>query len=170
METEFQVGAITSTHGVRGEVKVFPTTDDPDKFHKLKSVRVRTEKGTEQTLEITQVKFFKNLAILKFKGIDTMDEAQKLYHATLWVDRADAVPLGENEYYRADLMGMQVVTEDGEDFGTLTNIYETGANDVYEVEMADGKKVLLPAIHQCILQVDVAQAKMTIHVMDGLLD
>ncbi len=170
MENEFQIGSIINAHGIKGEVKVYPTTDDPQKFKKLKSVIMRPERGEVRVMDIEGAKFFKNLVILKLKGINTMDDAQKLHHATLWVSREDAVPLGKDEYYRADLYGMQVLTDEGSVLGELTDIFETGANDVYEVTMQDGKKALLPAIKECILAVDVTNAKMTVHVMDGLLD
>lgn len=168
MEQEFQIGAITTTHGIHGEVKVFPTTDDPGKFSRLKEVLLRNGK-TEQTMEITSAKFFKNMVILKFKGIDDINEVEKYRGATLWVKRDRAVALQKNEYYKTDLMNMAVVTEDGNAFGELTDILETGANDVYVVTTQDGKEVLLPAIRECIRNVDVENRVMTVHIMDGLL-
>lgn len=169
MEQEFQIGAITTTHGIKGEVKVFPTTDDPEKFRKLKSVILRTDK-TELTFEIQSCKFFKNLVILKFKGIDDINDVEKYRGATLWIKRDNAVKLKKNEYYKADLMNIEVVTEDKKPFGVLTDILETGANDVYVVQTTEGKEVLLPAIRECIQDVDVENHVMTIHIMDGLLD
>lgn len=168
MEQKLQVGVISSTHGIRGEVKVFPTTDDPARFEYLKKVTLDT--GREQLpLEIEGVKFFKQFVILKFKGIDNINDIEKYKGKSLFVDREDAVELEEDEYFIADMIGMKVVTEDGNDFGTLKDIIETGANDVYEVEMKDGKTVLLPAIKECILDVDLEEMKMTIHLMDGLI-
>ena len=168
MEKMLQVGVISSTHGIRGEVKVFPTTDDPARFKLLKKVTLDT--GREQIpLEIQGVKFFKQFVIVKFKGIDNINEIEKYKGKSLLVNREDAVALEEDEYYIADIIGMQVNTEDGTTFGVLKDVMETGANDVYIVETEDGKEVLLPAIKECILDVDVEAMKMTIHLMDGLL-
>jgi len=164
-----QVGAITSTHGIRGEVKVFPTTDDAKRFKRLKDVILNT--GKEKiTLEIEGVKFFKQFVILKFKGIDNINDVEKYKGKNLYVTRNNAVRLRKDEYFVADLIGLEVWKEDGLRLGTLTDVLSTGANDVYEVQMEDGKKVLLPAIKECILEVDIEGGRMTIHLMDGLLD
>lgn len=169
MEDIFQVGAITSTHGVRGEVKVFPTTDDVRRFKKLKEVLLDT--GKEMlTLEIESVKFFKQFVILKFKGIDSLNDVEKYRSKNLYVTRENAVKLRKDEYFIADLIGLTVVTEEEESFGELVDVIQTGANDVYVVKMDDGKEVLLPAIKECILSVDMEDRKMIVHVMDGLLD
>lgn len=169
MQEEFQVGAIASTHGVKGEVKVFPTTDEPEKFRNLKKVLLRTNKE-ESELKIQSVKFFKNMVILKFEGLDSLNEVEKYKGASLWITREQAVPLKENEYYHADLIGLDVFDEDGEALGTLTDIMVTGANDVYEVTMQDGRQVLLPAIRDCIKKVDMESNRMVVHLMAGLLD
>lgn len=169
MEELLQVGAITSTHGVRGEVKVFPTTDDPKRFKRLKEVILDTGKE-KVTLEIEGVKFFKQFVILKFKGFDNINEIEKYKGKNLYVNRKNAVRLRRDEYFIADLVGLQVQLENGETFGTLKDVLETGANDVYVVEMAEGREVLLPAIKECILNVDIEGGQMTIHLMDGLLD
>ena len=162
-----QVGVITQTHGIRGEVKVFPTTDDPARFKSLKNVVLDTGRSF-LPLEIESVKFFKQFVILKFKGIDNINDIEKYKKSPLLVSREDAVDLEEDEYFMADMIGMKVVTEDGTPFGVLTDIMETGANDVYVVETEDHGEVLLPAIKECILDVDIEEQKMTIHVMNGL--
>lgn len=168
MEELLQVGVISSTHGVRGEVKVFPTTDDINRFKKLKQVILDT--GREQrTLEVEGVKFFKNMVILKFKGIDNINDIEKYKGKSLYVDRANAVKLKKNEYFIADMIGMQVFTEDGELFGVLKDVLETGANDVYILDTEKHGEVLIPAIKQCILGVDVENLKMVIHLMEGLV-
>lgn len=166
---ELQVGVITQTHGIRGEVKVFPTTDDKSRFKKLKEVTLDT--GKERlTLEIEGVKFFKQYVILKFRGYDSINDIEKYRQGKLLVTRDKAVKLKKDEYYIADLLGLQVVTEDGKDFGTLKDVLITGANDVYVVERPDGSEVLLPAIRECVLAIDVKQGCVTVHIMDGLLD
>ena len=168
MEEFLQVGVISSTHGVRGEVKVFPTTSDKESFRDLKSVTLDT--GKERiSLEIQQVKFFKQMVILKFRGIDSINDIERYKGKSLWVPREEALPLGEDEYYIADLIGMEVSLEDDTYFGRLRDVIETGANDVYAVETAEGREVLIPAIKECILQVDVQAGKMRIHLMKGLV-
>ena len=167
MEDLLKVGVITTTHGVRGEVKVFPTTD-PERFLDLEYVIL--DAGREmKKLEIRNVKFFKNLVILKFKNIDNINDIEKYKGKELWIPREEAQDLEEDEYYIADLIGMKVVTEDGTSVGILKDVMETGANDVYVVQDAQGKELLLPAIHQCILDVDIEKNIMTVHLMKGLV-
>lgn len=168
MEQLLQVGVISSTHGVRGEVKVFPTTDDVKRFKKLKKVILDTGKK-QLPLEIEGVKFFKQFVILKFRGIDNINDIEKYKGKRLLVDREHAVKLKKDEYFIADMIGMDVFTEDGELFGALKDVMETGANDVYIIEMSDGKEVLVPAIKQCILDVDIENRKMVIHLLEGLV-
>ena len=169
MEDLLQVGIITSTHGVRGEVKVYPTTDDPRRFRRLKEVVLDTDRE-KLNLEIEGVKFFKQFVILKFKGLDNINDIEKYRQKSLYVTRKNAVRLQRDEYFIADLIGLKVQDEDGTDLGTVKDVIETGANDVYEVEMADGRSLLLPAIKQCILNVDVENGMMQVHVLEGLLD
>ena len=169
MEDLLKVGVITTTHGVRGEVKVYPTTDDPRRFRRLKEVVLDTGKE-KMNLEIEGVKFFKQFVILKFKGLDNINDIEKYRQKSLYVTRKNAVRLQRDEYFIADLIGLKVQDEDGKELGTVKDVIETGANDVYEVEMADGKSLLLPAIKQCILNVDVENGTMQVHVLEGLLD
>ncbi len=169
MEEILQVGIITSTHGIRGEVKVFPTTDDVRRFKRLKEVILDTGKE-KKTLEIESVKFFKQFAILKFKGLDDINEVERFRQKSLYVTRKNAVRLNRDEYFIADLIGLSVLDEEGKILGTVKDVMETGANDVYIIDMTDGRELLLPAIKQCILQVDVENGFMKVHVLDGLLD
>ncbi len=168
MEEMLKVGVIVSTHGVRGEVKVFPTTDDPARFKGLKEVMLDAGKETIP-LEIENVKFFKQFVILKFKGIDNINDIERYRKCPLMVTRENAVALGEGEYFVADMIGMEIVTEDGERFGTLKDVLRTGANDVYVIESAKHGEVLIPAIKECVLNVDIEERRMRIHLMDGLI-
>lgn len=168
MDDYLQVGVIASTHGIRGEVKVFPTTDDPARFKKLKQVFLDTGNGYLE-MKIEGVKFFKQFVILKFKGFDNINEIEKYKKRPLLVDREHAVRLKKDEYFIADLIGLTVYTEDGKLLGTLTDVLQTGANDVYIVEMEDKKEVLIPAIGECILEVDLEGRKMQVHLLKGLL-
>lgn len=167
MEQFLQVGVISSTHGIRGEVKVFPTTDDPMRFKKLKKVLLDTERERLE-LEVQSVRFFKQFAIVKFKGIDNINDIERYKGKGLFVPREDAVPLGEDEYYIADLIGMEVFTEEGH-FGVVRDVMETGANEVYIVESDEHGEVLIPAIRQCVLDVNVEEKKMKIRLLDGLI-
>lgn len=173
MEDMFQVGIITSTHGVRGEVKVFPTTDDAGRFKKLKEVILDTGNGSpdggQTVLEIENVKFFKQFVILKFKGIDNLNDVEKYRQKSLYVTRKNAVKLRRDEYFIADLEGLKVLDEDEKEIGVLREVLETGANDVYIIDMTDGKELLLPAIKQCVLDVDVEAGFMKVHILEGLL-
>lgn len=164
-----RVGVITSPHGIKGEVKVFPTTDDPQKFKRLKSVVLYNGKE-EKTVDITGVKFFKQFVILKLKQCNSMNEAELMRRYELYITKEQSGACGEDENFVADLIGLQVVTDTGENLGVLVDVLETGANDVYVVRMEDGKEVLLPAIKPCILQVNLEAGEMKVHVMDGLLD
>lgn len=167
MEQFLQVGVISSTHGIRGEVKVFPTTDDALRFKKLKKVLLDT--GRERLeLEVQSVKFFKQFVIVKFRGIDNINDIEQYKGSALLVSREDAVALEENEYYIADLIGMDVET-DGEHFGVLRDVMETGANEVYVIDTDSHGEVLVPAIRDCILDVDVEARKMKIRLLEGLL-
>ena len=169
MTDRLKVGVVTSVHGIKGEVKVFPTTDDSRRFKKLKQVYLDT--GKEMLpLEIEGVKFFKQMVILKFKGYENPDDVMKFRQRELWSDRKDAVRLSKDEYFIADLIDMEVCDEEGKLIGTLKDVISTGANDVYAVETPEGKEVLFPAIKQCVLDVDTEARKMTVHVMEGLLD
>ena len=169
MEDMLRVGVISSTHGVRGEVKVFPTTDDAARFNDLKTVFLDTGKELLK-LEISGVKFFKNMVILKFKGYDNINDIECYRGRELWITRDQAVPLGEDENFVADLIGLSVVTDEGEPLGVMKDVMCTGANDVYVVERENGKELLLPAIKDCILDVDLEAGVMKVHVLDGLLD
>ncbi|MBQ9699209.1 MAG: ribosome maturation factor RimM [Lachnospiraceae bacterium] len=170
MQDLFRVGVIANTHGVRGEVKVFPTTDAPERFKKLKTV-ILDAKREKITLEIQEAKFFKNLVILKFKGIDNINDIEKYKGCDLLVTRENATPLNEGEYYIADLIDMVVVDEDGKELGAMFDVLQTGANDVFVVKLNDSdKELLLPNIPECVLNVDTEKQKITVHVMDGLMD
>ena len=168
MEDLLKVGVITTTHGVRGEVKVYPTTDEPERFLDLDYVLLDTGKELRR-LDIKNVRFFKNLVILKFDGIDNINDIENYNGRDLWIPREEAQELDEDEYYIADLLGMKVLLEDGTEFGTLKDVMETGANDVYIVNSVEHGEVLLPAIKECILDVDVEAGTMTVHLMKGLL-
>lgn len=168
MNEMFTVGKIVNTHGVKGELKIIPTTEDPKRFAKLKSIFVEGRKGME-TYEIEGVRYHKDFVLLKLKGIEDMTQAERLKGSTLKIDRKDSLPLKKDEYYISDLFGMEVYTEEERFLGVLVDIIETGSNDVYVVKKEDREKdLLLPAIKQVVKEVDVMQKKMKVHLLEGL--
>lgn len=169
MEDMLRVGVIASTHGIRGEVKVFPTTDEAKRFKKLKTVFL-DNRPEPMVLTIENVKFFKNMVILKFREFNNINEVEKYKGRDLLISREQAVKLGPDENFIVDLIGLRVVTDEGEDFGILKDVMKTGANDVYVINGNDGKEYLFPAIKSCILNVDLDKQLMTVHILDGLLE
>lgn len=181
LDNMLRVGVITQTHGIRGEVKIYPTTDDPKRFDSLKKVYMDyTKKGVrgvmEQNLyelEIESVKYFKQFVILKFKGIDNINDIEMYKHMDLYVTREDAVPLEEGEFYIADLIGLDVIDDTGKKIGVLKDVLQTGANDVYIVtgnENVGNKELMLPKIDECVRDINLEEKTITVHIMKGLLD
>ena len=170
MDDMLRVGVISSTHGVRGEVKVYPTTDDVNRFKKLKTVILDLGRGEQMTLNIESVKFFKNMVILKFKGYDNINDVEMFRKKSLYVTRENAVKLKKNEYFIADLIGLKMISDEGEDLGELTDVLQTGANDVYVISKEGADDILLPAIKDCVKQVDIEGGTMQVHLLDGLRD
>ena len=168
MENSFRIGVITSTHGLKGEVKVFPTTDDINRFKKLKKCVIKTPKG-DLEVEKNTCKFFKNMVILSFKEFKDINEVEKYKNCDIYVSREDAVPLMENEYYIADVLGMDVYEED-KLLGQLVDVMQTGANDVFVVKLTNEKELLIPVIKECVLDIDYDNEKINVKLMKGMLD
>ena len=169
MEDLLRVGVISSTHGIKGEVKVFPTTDDMNRFKKLKNIILDT--GKEQlNLEIENVKFFKQFTILKFKGFDNINEIEKYKGKDLYVTRENAVPLEEHEFFICDLIDCIGYEEDGKELGRLTEVMQTGANDVFVFQTANGKEVLVPYIEQCVRKIDIESKRIELSLLPGMLE
>ncbi|MGI6021391.1 MAG: ribosome maturation factor RimM [Lachnospiraceae bacterium] len=168
MQGMLQLGVITKPHGLKGEVKAFVTGDDPYVFEDYDNVIVQTGKKKIE-LSIENVRYFKNLTILKFKGLDKIEDIQSFSGSKILIPREDALPLGEYEYYVDDIIGSDVFLDDGTFFGKLKDVLRTGANDVYSVELEDRKEVLIPSIKDCILSVEPDNKKMVIHLLDGLM-
>lgn len=168
MEKYLRVGVISSTHGIRGEVKVFPTTDDANRFKELKTLYLDTGKELKP-MEIEDVKFFKQMVILKFKDIDNINDVEKYRGKDLLIDRENAVKLNEDEYFICDLIDSEVFTDEGNKLGILTEIMTTAANDVYVVKTPEGKEILIPSIKECILNIDPENKKIIVHLLKGLI-
>lgn len=169
MENLLQVGAILDTHGLRGEVKVFPTTDDPSRYDDLEEVELLTKEGNYLHLEIERVRYFKNLVIVKFKNYDHINDIEQYKKCNLYVTRENAVELEEDEYFVADLIGLMAKTDEGEELGQIKDVLTTGANDVYVIDTKEGE-LLVPAIHDCVQEVDLEAGVMTLHLLPGLRD
>ena len=170
MTDRFQVGVIASTHGLQGEVNVFPTTEDPNRFKKLKKVTLHTQRGEELELEVQSARFFKKFVIVKFKEFNNINDVEKFRGCELTIDRKDALKLEPGEYYCADLIGLDIVDEDGKVLGKVSDIIQTGANDVYEMTVdCTDEKVYVPAIKDCVKEINIEKGQIIIHVMDGLL-
>lgn len=170
MKDFFEVGIVTSTHGLKGEVKVFTTSEDPDRFDHLKEVFLLERDDQVQKLVIERVGFFKNQAIVKFKDKDHIEDAQRLCGRHLFIPRSEALPLHKNELYIPDLMGCRVYLEDDTFLGTLKDVLVTGAHDIYVVSRENAKDVLIPAIDVFIRQIDADADRMVVRLPDGLLD
>ena len=162
-----RVGVITSPHGIKGEVNVFPTTDDPQRFLELKKVYLDAKREMIEC-EIEGVKFFKNMVILKFKGKDDRNAVERFRQCDLLIDREDAMTLGEDEYFICDLIGLDIIDESDEKIGVLKDVLTGAANDVYSVERADGSELLIPSIKECILETDLDKRYIRVHLLPGL--
>lgn len=170
MEKQFRIGVISSTHGVRGEVKVFPTTDDPNRFKRSKGVYIVTKDNKQLPVEITQARFFKNMVIVKFKDYDNINDIEKYKGCDLVVDRENAVRLRKDEFFIADFINANVWTDEGEELGILGDVLETGANEVFVVKTKEGKEILIPVIKECVVDMNAEEMKITVHLLEGLLD
>lgn len=167
-EDMLQVGVITQTHGIRGEVKVYPTTDDINRFDELKKAYIDSKDGLVP-VKISGVRYFKNLVILKFKGINNINDVEQYKKCPLLIDREDAVELEEGEFFITDIIGLDVITDEEKLLGKVKDVLQTGANDVYIVENDKKEEILIPAIKQCILNVDLENKKMKVHLLEGLI-
>ena len=164
----FEIGQIVNTFGIKGIVKVNPFTDDISQFEKLKSILV-DKKGKLFEMQIEEVKYSKNQILLKLKGIDTIEEAEKYRNCYLKLPREKAKKLPKDTYFIADLIGLKVYTDEGNLLGTLEDIYNSGASDIYVVKDELGKQILLPAIKDVIKQIDLEQEKIIVHLIKGLV-
>ena len=167
MNDYFEIGKIVNTVGIGGEIKVFPVTDDAKRFDLLKEITI-IHQGKTLLKKVNKVRYHRNLVMLKLEGVNDVDAANALRGGVIVVERSQAVPLSENEYYLRDLLGIKVIDENGEEIGTLVDVIFTGANDVYVVRRENAKDLLIPAIGDCILNVDIEGGRMTVRLLEGL--
>lgn len=168
MEQYFEIGQIVTTNGVRGFVKVKPFTDDIKRFSKLKTVFVTINKELVE-FEIEEVKYLNSMVLLKFKGINSIEEAEKLRNYYLKIHRKDAVKLPKNSYFIVDLIGCEVFTVQDELLGKVEDVFSTGSNDVYVIRNEIGKQILIPAISSVVKDVDINNKKIVVELIEGLI-
>lgn len=169
MEDHFRIGVITRPHGVLGEMKVYPVTDDIKRFKGMKEILMgppEGQKGDLSTVKVEGVRFQKNMVLLKLSGIESPEEARKLSQYQLYVKREDAIPLSDGEYYVSDLIGLTVLSEKGEKLGILKDVLKTAANDVYVVE--GEREILVPAVKEYVLSIDLPKGEMTVLFVEGM--
>ena len=168
MQKRLEVGQIVNTFGIKGEIKVTPFTNDIRRFDDLKKVYVKTRKESK-LYNVENARYHKNMVLLKLKGINTPEEAEMLRNAFLEIDREDAIPLEEGTYFIADLLGLEVYTDEGKLLGKVEDIYNTGSKDIYVIKDELGKQVLLPGINEVIKEVDLNNGKIIVHLIPGLV-
>ncbi len=168
MTKYLEIGQIVNTFGIKGMVKVMPFTENIERFSKMKTVYVKNKKENKK-YEIEEVKYHKNMVLIKFKGIENPEQADLLRQSYLLVDRADEEPLEEGTYYIVDMIGLEVYTEEGELLGILEDIFNTGSNDIYVVKNELGKQILLPSIPDVIKKIDMPNRKVIVHLLPGLV-
>ncbi len=168
MQEFLEIGQIVNTFGIKGFVKVNPFTDNINRFDDLKKVYIKN-KSQKYELEIEEVKYHKNMVLIKFKGIDKVEDAESLRNSYILVNRKDEKDLDEGTYYIVDLLGLDVYTDEDELLGKLEDIYNTGSNDIYVVKNELGKQILLPAIKDVIKEINIENRKIIVHIINGLL-
>ena len=164
-----EVGKIVNTHGLRGEVKVVAWTDSPDDFEKIKTVYIKM-KSEQISLKIKSIKYQKNNLIIKFDEFNNINEVLPYKNAVLYADREELGPLDEGVYYIVDLIGLDVITEDGEKVGVICDVFNAGASDIYDVKREGKKNLLLPVIDEVVKEVDLENGRVVVNIMEGLDD
>ncbi len=166
---KIKIGMITSPHGIKGNVKIYPYTDILERFNELDWVYIDYNKETSK-LYIKNVFFKKNMVIAKFIGIDSREDAERLKNALVLIDKDNARELPNDTYLISDIIGITVKTEDNNIIGIIKDVISTGSNDVYVIEDDFHKEILIPAIKDVIYKVDVKNGCMIIRLMEGLID
>lgn len=168
MQKRLEVGQIVNTFGIKGEVKVKPFTNDISRFDDLEKVYIKTRKD-EKIYKVENARYHKNMVLLKLEGINNPEQAEMLRNTFLEIDREDAIPLEEGTYFIADLIGLEVYTDEEKMLGKVEDIYNAGANDIYVIKDELGKQILLPGIDEVIKEVDFERNKIIVHLIPGLI-
>ena len=164
MDKYIEIGKIVNTYGIKGQLKIVPYTDNIKRFEKLKKIYIN-----EKEYLIENVKYIKNIVILKLQGINTIEQTEEYRNLYMYIDRKDAIKLPKDTYFIRDLIGIEVYTNDGEKLGIIDDIFKTGSNDVYVVRNSLGKQILLPAISSVIEKIDLENKKVTVNLIKGLI-
>ena len=168
MQERLEIGQIVNTFGIKGEVKVNPFTDDIRRFDELKKVYIKS-KSINKEYKIEQVRYHKNMVLIKFEGVNSPEEAEILRNAFLEIARSDAIALDEDTHFIVYILGLEVYTDEGKLLGKVDDIYNTGANDIYVVKDELGKQILLPSIKEVIKEINLENGKITVHLIPGLI-
>jgi len=168
MEEYLEIGQIVNTNGLKGVLKIKPFTDDITRFEDLETIYIQ-EANELIEFRIEQVRYSKNMVLLKLEGIDDINEAEKYRNFYLKINRKDAVELEENSYFIIDIIGSEVYTDENYLLGKVIDVLPTGSNDVYVVKTREGKEILLPAIEDVIKDVDINNKKIIVHLLEGLI-
>ena len=168
MNDFLEIGKIVNSYGIKGFLKVVPFTDNVKRFDDLKTIYIEKNKKLSE-IEIEEVKYHKNLVLLKLKGIDDINDTLEFKNCYIKIDRKDAVELPEDTYFIVDLIDMDVTTDEGENLGKIVDVFPTGSNDVYVVKDELGKQILLPAIKEVIKNIDIENKTITVHLLEGLV-
>lgn len=168
MEEYLEIGQIVNTTGLKGMLKVKPLTDDITRFEDLEMIYIEEGKKLIE-FKIQEIKYNKNMVLLKLEGINDISEAEKYKNFYIKINRKDAVELEKNSYFIVDIIGSEVYTDENELLGKVVDIFPTGSNDVYTVKKSDGKEILLPAIEEVIKDIDIENKKIIVHLLDGLI-
>ena len=168
MTEYFEIGQIVNTFGIKGMVKVKPFTENIEQFGELEKIYIKNKNGKKE-YKIQEVKYHKQMVLIKFDGIENPEDAELLRGSYLIINRKDAKPLEEGTYYIVDLLGLEVYTDEGILLGKVDDIFNTGSNDIYVVKDELGKQVLLPGIDDVIKKVDIENGKITVHIIPGLM-
>lgn len=165
----FEIGLVSNTHGLKGELKIRPYTENAKRFEKIRKVLIKKSENNFEEYEVQSVRYQKDVVLLKLKGIDDIEVAEKLKTQSLFIPREDAKELDKNEFFIADLIGCDIY-ENEEKIGKLTDIFTAGAADVYVVKRSGKKDLLLPALESIIKSVDIENKKIDVEVPRGLDD
>lgn len=168
MEEYLEIGQIVNTNGLKGTLKVKPLTDDITRFEELETIYIEKAKELIE-FKIQEVKYSKNMVLLKLEGIDSIDEAEKYKNFYIKINRKDAVELEEDSYFIVDIIGCEVYTDNEELLGKVIDVFQTGSNDVYTVKNSEGKEILLPAIEEVVKDINIDNKKIIVHLLDGLI-
>jgi len=166
----FEIGIITKPQGIKGELRVLPTTDDPWRFELLigEKVFLRRDGSPDETFELVAARVQKGMVYLKLEGIHSRDAVEKLVGAVIAIPPGLALPLRDDEYYVRDLVGLRAEDESGDLLGEIAHVVHTPANDIYEIEQSDGKRFLVPAVKEFVQSVDMNEGKIVLRLIEGL--